>query len=219
MIIHIRFSKSLTLPIIVAMEEMAYKSDQQMLSALKLGSESAFQAIVQMHTKDLLKHAFSRLKNEQDAEDMVQDIFTHIWEKRKSIEIKTSLAGYLFTILKHRILRHILRSDLHKKAVEHLLYRMDQMQAGVLELLAVKDMEDTLSEAVEALPENMRQIFILKQQDYTIREIAEALGLAEQTIKNYNTELVRRIKVVITEKHPDINHSFLLAIACLLTKN
>ena len=140
-------------------------------------------------------------------------------EKKTSIEIKTSLAGYLFTILKHRILRHILRSDLHNKAVEHLLYRMDEMQAGVLELLAVKDVERTLSEAVEALPENMRQIFILKQQDYTIKEIAEALGLAEQTIKNYNTELVRRIKVAITEKHPDINHSFLFALAYLLTKN
>lgn len=96
---------------------------------------------------------------------------------------------------------------------------MDEMQAGVLELLAVKDVERTLSEAVEALPENMRQIFILKQQDYTIKEIAEALGLAEQTIKNYNTELVRRIKVAITEKHPDINHSFLFALAYLLTKN
>ena len=201
------------------MEETAYRSEQQMLSALRLGSESAFQAIVHLHTKELLKHAFSRLKNEQDAEDMVQDIFTQVWEKRTSIEIKTSLAGYLFTILKHRILRHILRSDLHNKAVEHLLYRMDEMQAGVLELLAVKDVERTLSEAVEALPENMRQIFILKQQDYTIKEIAEALGLAEQTIKNYNTELVRRIKVAITEKHPDINHSFLFALAYLLTKN
>lgn len=201
------------------MDEIAHRSEQQMLSALRLGSESAFQAIVRLYTKDLLKHAFSRLKNEQDAEDMVQDIFTHVWEKRTSIEIRTSLAGYLFTILKHRILRHILRSDLHNKAVEHLLYRMDEMQAGVLELLAVKDIEGTLSEAVEALPENMRQIFILKQQDYTIREIAEALGLAEQTIKNYNTELVRRIKVAITEKHPDINHSFLFALAYLLTKN
>lgn len=201
------------------MDQIAHRSEQQMLSALRLGSESAFQAIVRLYTKDLLKHAFSRLKNEEDAEDMVQDIFTHVWEKRTSIEIRTSLAGYLFTILKHRILRHILRSDLHNKAVEHLLYRMDEMQAGVLELLAVKDIEETLSEAVEALPENMRQIFILKQQDYTIREIAEALGLAEQTVKNYNTELVRRIKVAITEKHPDINHSFLFALAYLLTKN
>jgi RNA polymerase sigma-70 factor (ECF subfamily) len=201
------------------MEEIAYKSEQEMLSALKLGSVNAFQVIVKLHTKSLLKHAFSRLKNEQDAEDMVQDIFTHVWEKRTSIEINISLAGYLFTILKHRILRHISRIDLHHKAVEHLLYRMDEMQAGILELLAVKDIETTLSETIADLPENMRKIFILKQQDYTIREIAEVLGLAEQTIKNYNTELIRRIKVAITEKHPDINHSFLFALAYLLTKN
>lgn len=190
-----------------------------MLSALKLGSVIAFQLIVRLHTKELLKHAFGRLKNEQDAEDMVQDIFTHVWEKRTSLEINTSLAGYLFTVLKHRILRHISRSDLHHKAVEHLLYRMDEMQAGVLELLAVKDIETTLSEAIAVLPENMRRIFILKQQDYTISEIAEAMGLAQQTIKNYNTDLVRRIKVAITEKHPDINHSFLFALVYMLTKS
>ncbi len=201
------------------MEEIAYQSEQHMLSALKLGSVSAFQAIVKLHTKELLTHAFRRLKNEQDAEDMVQDIFAYVWEKRTSIEINASLAGYLFTILKHRIIRHISRCDLHDKAVEHLLYRMDEMQAGILELLAVKDMETTLSEAIEDLPENMRRIFVLKQQDYTIREIAEAMGLAQQTIKNYNTELVRRIKVAIIEKHPDVNHSLLFALFYLLTKN
>lgn len=70
------------------MEETAYRSEQQMLSALRLGSESAFQAIVHLHTKELLKHAFSRLKNEQDAEDMVQDIFTHVWKKKPVSKLK-----------------------------------------------------------------------------------------------------------------------------------
>lgn len=201
------------------MEGTGYASDQQLISGLQHGNAETFASIVQLYTGDLLRHAFHRLKNEHDAEDMVQDIFSELWEKRDRITINTSLSGYLFTTLKHRTLRHISRTNLHARAVEHLLIRMDEMQAGILELLTAKEMDVTLKEAIADLPENMRNIFVLRQEDFTIKEIALALGLAEQTVKNYNVELLKRLKKVVAQKHPDINHSFIYLLVYLLTKD
>lgn len=201
------------------MEEIIHISEPELLASLKTGSTDAFQSIVDLYAKPLLRHSYQRLKNEQDAEDVVQDIFSDLWEKRNTLTINSSLSGYLFTTLKHRMIRRLARADLHNKAVTHLLHKMDEMQAGILELIAAKDVETTLANAIAGLPENMQAIFVLKQKDYSIREIAEAMGLAEQTIKNYNTEMLRRLKKIITHKHPDINHSFIYALIYLLTRS
>lgn len=198
---------------------LTYSSDTELLGALSLGEAKAFETLVRTYTKEMLQQAYRRLRNQADAEDVVQDLFVDLWEKRQQLNIKTSFSAYLHTALKYQILRRIERTNLHEKAVEHLLHRIDDMQAGILDVLAAKDLEATLSEAVALLPENMRKVFVLRGRDYSLKEIAQALGLAEQTVKSYNAELIRRIKVAVVEKHPGIDQSLLLTIAYLLTKN
>lgn len=184
--------------------------------ALQKDDPLSFQILFNRHWKDLYRSAYNRLKDQSEAEDMVQDIFTDIWERRYTLDITTSLAGYLQSALKFKIIRMLSRADLHKKAVEHLLYRMTEMQTTILDTLLVSDIEKTLSEAIGLFPENMRKIFSLRSEDYSIREIAEALGLAEQTVKNNITESLRRLKLVLNDRHPDVTNSVYLLLVTLL---
>lgn len=193
-------------------------TDQSLIKALQNDDPSAFQVLFEKYWKDLYKSAYNRLRDQSEAEDMVQDIFTDIWERRYTLDITTSLPGYLQSSLKFRMIRMLSRANLHKKAVEHLLYRMTEMETTILDVMMVADVEKTLSQAISLFPENMRKIFMLRGEDYSIKEIAEALGLAEQTVKNNMTESLRRLKLVLTEKHPDITNSLYTALAVILLK-
>ncbi len=198
---------------------MELYTDQRLITALQNDDPLAFQTLFTRYWKDLYKSAYYRLKDQSEAEDMVQDIFTDIWERRYTLEITTSLNNYLHRSLKFRIIRMLTRANLHKKALEHLLYQMSAMETTILDVLTTSDVERTLSQAIGTFPENMRNIFVLRSEDYSIREIAEALGLAEQTVKNNVTESLRRLKVVLAKEHPDVTNSFYTLLVVVLLKH
>ncbi|MFC7524090.1 RNA polymerase sigma factor [Parapedobacter sp. GCM10030251] len=199
---------------------MHYDSDQGLIEALRVGERNAYEQLVSEHSKRLLQAAFNRLDSKFDAEDMVQDLLMELWEKRETLTIEGgALSAYLNVALRNRIFTHFRRAALHKRAVRHLLEQMETMQSSILETLVRQDMETLLSEAVSELPENMQKIFILRGEDYSLKEIAKALGLAEQTVKGYSSEMIRRLHRTLAARQPGLDRSFLIVLTYLLTKN
>lgn len=192
------------------------QADISLTTALKNDDMQAFQTLYDLYWKDLYKTAYARFRDKQDAEDVVQDIFIKIWEVRHTLEITTSLKSYLQNSLKFRIIRILSRADLHQKAMEHLVYRMTEMQATILDTMTVSEIERTLSQAVSTFPENMQKVFLLRSEDYTINEIAEALGLAEQTVRNNIAGSLQRLKIVMAREHPEASVTVSLILANLL---
>lgn len=190
--------------------------DTDLLTGLKSDKQGSFENLFNRHWEDLYKKAYRRLQDQSEAEDMVQDIFETIWSRRHSIEIHTSFQAYLQTALKYKIMKWLERKNLHERASAHLLYRMEEMESSILEMIAAADVKHTLDEAIQTFPENMRKVFILRTESYSIREIAEALGLAEQTVKNNNAEALRRLKVILSTKHPDLKQSFFIALSAII---
>lgn len=191
-------------------------TDESLLTALRNDEAGAFQTLYKRFWKDLYKTAYARFQNEQDAEDVVQDLFIKIYEIKDTLVINTSLIGYLQNALKFRIIRVLSRVDLHQKAMEHLVYRMTEMQATILDVMTASDLERTISQVVGRFPANMQKIFVLRSEDYTVKEIAEALGLAEQTVRNNIAESLRRLKISLEKDHPEISGTTFTVIAYLL---
>ncbi|MFC3197624.1 RNA polymerase sigma factor [Parapedobacter deserti] len=202
-----------------AMEIVKNWSSEQVIDELSAGNRHAFAFVVRTYSRQLLQSAFRYTKDQCQAEDLVQDIFMDLWERRGKLRITTSLNAYLNSMLKHRFLRLVARSNLHEQAMAHLLQRIDQMENVILDAMDASDLQQTLSAAVDRLPENMRKIFYLRSEDFTLREIAQALGLAEQTVKSYHSELNRRIREAVLARHPDISHSLLALIVARLMEN
>lgn len=191
-------------------------SDTQLLEALSTGNEDAFAAIFNKYWQEMYITAYQRLRNQTVAEDLVQDVFASIWERRAELSITSPLEHYLRRAVKYSIIKYVSRANLHQEALKHLLDRVGEMENTVLDHLNVADVNRTLAEAIMDFPGNMRQVFLLRAENYTISEIAEALGLAEQTVKNNTTEALKRLRVTLSEKHPDIHQSFFALIVLLI---
>lgn len=198
---------------------MDFQNDLILLEQLKDGQTAAFEFVVQDFSKDLLLQATSLTNDFAIAQDIVQDVLLDLWTKRTNINIQTSLKNYLFGMIRHRFLRMISRNKLHQDAIQHIYLHTTKLESNVLEMIQMSEILNTVQEAVKFLPENMRYIYELRNDDLSLREIAEVLGLAEQTVKSYHAELTNRIKSAVLKNHPDIGLGVLGTLVYLLTKS
>ncbi len=189
------------------MQGINHMTDAELLAGVKDGRQEVFAQIFHMHWESLFREAYYRLKSHDEAQDMLQEIFTDFWQRRSSLTISSSISAYLHGALKHHIIRHFSRSRLHQTVVDHLLLHMQSFEDSIVDVIAAGEIQKTLEDAIALFPENMQHIFALRTQDFTIAEIAEALNISPQTVKNNNTQALKRLKQVLSERHPEISSS------------
>lgn len=189
-----------------------------MSSNLLISDISDFEKLVNTHTDKLTQQAFLKIGNLHDAEDLVQDLFINLWVKRESIVVRGSIDNYLYVALRNKVMNYFSKAKLRRDVNEKLAVQLEVMDLSLLNLLIEKDLNTLFSEILSELPEQMQQIFKLRNEDFTLKEIAVAMGLAEQTVKGYSAEMHRRIKSMLIERHPEFARSLTLLVSLILVK-
>lgn len=169
--------------------------DEELLYFLKQGSEAAFAEIYERYWARLFLHARKLLRDDEEARDVIQEVFTQFWQRAASVDISVTLSSYLYKIVRNRILDHIR----HRKVVNDYLSSIIQfMEEGVplTDLdLREKELSALIEKEIRALPEKMRHIFELsRKQHLSYREIAESLGISEHTVKSQVSNALRILK-------------------------
>ncbi|MEH6304377.1 sigma-70 family RNA polymerase sigma factor [Olivibacter sp. CPCC 100613] len=190
--------------------------ETNLIEGLRGGDTEAFEQLFDLHWDDLYRRAYYRVRNREVAEDLVQDVFADLWTQRHGLQIRDNLASYLGGILKYKIIYWASQHEREEKLHTYLFHRMEEIENTIIDLMEEASLQQTIAEVVQAFPENMRKIFLLRTQDYTVAEIAIALQLADQTIRNNHTEALRRLKSKLVEAYPHLPIYVLLTL--LFTK-
>ena len=103
------------------MDNFSTLQDKELVALLKEGSQQAFGELYIRYKDQLLYSCKKYLKNEAVTEDIVQDIFTQLWETRDSLHITSSFSGYLFISAKNRILNVYRQMDVHSRFAQYIL--------------------------------------------------------------------------------------------------
>lgn len=162
---------------------------------LKSGDNRSFKILFDRYWSPLYVKARSRLKNESDAKDVLQDVFTTLWGNRHHIFVEDTLAPYLFTAVKYAILKKIERDS--KKGIIHPLdvATLASVKFSHEEELHYKELEKLIRNEVEKLPDRMKQIYLLSRDHYLKnKEIAQTLNLSEQTVKNMLSTAIGKLR-------------------------
>jgi RNA polymerase sigma-70 factor (ECF subfamily) len=159
--------------------------DGELLLRLKKGDRIAFDEIFNRFADPIHTYVRGRLNGSQEADDVLQEVFIRLWNKRQSIEIHTSFRNYLYTIVQHCICDH-LRSDTRKRYT--LTENMPEHIEGRPlpdEQYQYKQAYGIWKNATNKLPGQMRRIYSMKNEEQlSVKEIASELQLSEQTVKN-----------------------------------
>lgn len=129
---------------------------------------------------------------EEDAENIVQDVFMRIYERLEDFDRATFLGSYLFTAIKneclktlqHRIAKQKAMSDYRSDYVLPMQLKYDSLEVMDTNFRDEQSIEELLQHAIDSLPEKCRQIFVMhKLEGKKQKEVAEALGISESTVQ------------------------------------
>lgn len=162
-------------------------------SAIKRMSEEHFEELFCNFYPKLLAYAISILNDKQAAEDIVQEVFLYMWEKRENLQVDTGFYSYIFQSTYTKCVDYIRKdSRLDKREQQSILKFAEEYQSYIendahpIKELFSKDFNEKLSELLEQLPEARRQVFKLAYLDgLKAREIAVKLEMPQRTVESH----------------------------------
>ncbi|GAA0553299.1 RNA polymerase sigma factor [Chitinophaga japonensis] len=164
------------------------------------GDFSAFETLFNRYWEALYQYTARILGSGQDAQDLVQDLFTDLWERREQLQLSTHIRYYLFSAARKKILCKFRDDGLKEKHLEQFVLHGELRSELTLNTLIHKDILSQLQEDLHALPEKERQVFTWYHFDeLSIREIALINGTAEQTVRNQLNNAYRKAQGMISK--------------------
>jgi RNA polymerase sigma factor (sigma-70 family) len=169
--------------------------EEDALARLKQGDTAAFTEIYAHYKSHLLMEAYNKVRNKQEAEDMVQEIFTSLWFRRHELTISSSLKHYLSRAVHLQYAYKCRRNEVARKFVTHVQYTATE--GATPRNLENKEIGQLIRKAARAVSAPAcRKVFErLYLQDWTHREIAADMNIQPQVVKN---QASRALKVIRT---------------------
>ena len=168
-------------------------SDDQLILDLKAGNILVFNHIFEIYSSKLFLFAKAYLGSAEDSEELVQEVFTILWEKRDQLKSGFSFKSYIFTIAFNIIKKHFKQKALFKKfAQEELLNEVTSEPPQEIDFHSLKNY---ILELAGTLPAKRREVFMKSRfEGLSNKEIAEELGLTKKTIENHLNLALKEIK-------------------------
>ncbi|ARS40357.1 RNA polymerase subunit sigma-70 [Sphingobacteriaceae bacterium GW460-11-11-14-LB5] len=169
-------------------------TDHELLALLKTNDESAYKEIYNRFWFVLYGHAKRMLTDDEDAEDVVQDVFLTLWTKSEIIDLKTSLSSYLYTVVRNKIFDRFDHAKVKSKYIASLEKFIERGNYEADFLIREKQLHELIQQEINCLPEKMREIFKLsRHSNLSYQEIAEQLGVSEGVVRN---QVSRALKIL-----------------------
>ncbi|PKP00817.1 MAG: RNA polymerase sigma-70 factor [Bacteroidetes bacterium HGW-Bacteroidetes-9] len=164
---------------------MITELDKVKLLALKQGDEKVFESVFREFYTPLCIHARRYLIDPEVAEEVVQDMFFKMWDRRDSLAITTSLAAYLYKSVTNHSLNHLKYQSHSRKYKEYVGFQTDGYDAvSAHDALVHADLEKQLIGLVKSMPERRRMIFEMSRlEGLRYSDIAEKLGISIKTVE------------------------------------
>ena len=169
---------------------------QELLTRLKNGDMLAFDQVYELYSHKLFSFIFKILKNEAEADDIVQEVFVKIWESRDNLSDYKLLNSYIFTIAYNNSIDLIRKRINNNKYLEHLKNSsVIQITPSVISEVEFNELNSQVEKLISNLPERQKQVYLLhREQGLTNPEIAEQLGISKNTVENHMVKALKYLR-------------------------
>lgn len=177
--------------------------DGELLLQLRKGDRIAFDELFNRFAEPIHTYVKMRLNGSEEADDVLQEVFIRLWNKRQSIVIHTSFRNYLYTIVQHCICDHQRASKRKRYTLTAEMPDHTEERPQPDEQYQYKQAYHIWKNATNKLPGQMRRIYSMKNEEQlSVKEIASELQLSEQTVKNQlHTAGQRIVKMLSHVQH------------------
>ncbi len=188
-------------------QDFSKLSDQQLLKRLANSDADVLKHYFDLHYGELCNYALKYVRLLEVSEEIVQELFINIWERRAELSVKGSMVGYLYGAARYRCINY-LRIQLPKdQATTESVDLAEESTVGFEDELIDQDIKRRLRASIDSLPEKCRIIFLLAKEDgLTYQEIADELGVSVKTVENQMGIALKKLRTALKPKRGEGFH-------------
>lgn len=160
--------------------------EKDLLQKLRNGDKLAFEIIYHRYKGLLYVHVSKHLKDQEEAKDIIHDIFSNLWQNRETLHIEQNLTAYLYQSVRNRVINHQLKSQRADNYVNSFAGFLGYAQVDTDYLVREKMLRERIEMEITSLPEKMRAVFEMSRKEgLSHKEIAEQLCISEQSVRSH----------------------------------
>lgn len=206
------YMQALQQAVIFAPETATYSMPDIGATTITRDINFVFEQVFKEHFKNLHAYACSILKDEDEAEEMVQNVFYKLWEKKEKISELQSVPAYLYRSVYNECMNYVKHEKVKMTYEAHAVHH-GSIAGQATDTATAKELEHRIANALADLPEQCRTIFQLSRfEELKYREIADKMGLSVKTVEN---QMGKALKILRTKLADYISVVWLLLLTLI----
>ncbi len=189
-----------------------FVNDKNLLCQLKSGDKEAFTKLYEVYSQPIYFCLLKLLKSPLVAEELLQEIFVLIWEKRETITVQYNLKNYLFRMAENKVHDFFRKLKRDKQLYEYIIDTSSKEFDINFEEIVSVDEKAILEKALCILPPQRRVVFYMcKLEGKSYKEVSQSLGISVSTINDHIVKATRSVREFLIS-HPELSSLNLLLL-------
>jgi RNA polymerase sigma-70 factor (ECF subfamily) len=174
-------------------------TEYELLQQLIEGDAEAFRDIYELYQDKIFAFAYKLTKSKENADDIVQEVFIKLWQRREQIKVELNFGAYLKKMTQNQVYDFLKKVSRDRSLQEKIKQKLNALQNKTEEDLLAKELEKAYTEAIENLPQQRKLVYRLsREEDLSYDEIAERLNISRHTVHNQMVSAIRSIREYVT---------------------
>lgn len=169
--------------------------EKELLEALQKGSVQAFDYLYQTYSLRIYSNIYRMVKCQDTTQELLQDVFISVWERREEIDPELSFKAYLYRISRNLVYNYFRRAKIGQKVLDYIASISTELDSSVEEGIAYHETKDLLDTLISQLPPQRKVIYTLcKLEGRSYSEVSQLLNISESTINDHIVKATRFLK-------------------------
>ena len=174
-------------------------SELEILDILKTKPNLALRSLYSSYYRYVCSVVYKMTGDASMAEDITQEVFLEVWKRRETLDVTSTLKGYIRKVAVNKTLNHIRSKKMNFEQEDSVLH-VPSKENSTQKILEAEDLQKAINTAVESLPERCRLIFGLSRyEEKTYREIADDLSISIKTVENQMSKALKIVRSAVLE--------------------
>ena len=176
-------------------------NEQKLIKNIIKGDASTFDTIFEKYNKKVYSFSISYLKNREDAEGVVQEVFYSLWKERTKLKVVKSLDAWIFTISFNIIRKYFRKLVRERKLLKNLSEITSSYDTSSAKEVEYNDLLEKVEKIIDTLPLRQKTIYILSKKDELANtEISSKLNITNKTVENYLSRTKAILKTPLVDE-------------------
>ncbi len=176
-------------------------TDSEIIRRIREGDTRQFESLFRSSYVSLVRYARTLVKDQDAAEEIVQDLYYRLWKNREKIEIESSLNGYLYRAVHNLCLHFIDHNRVVEKYAREMALHTEESPESPSDIVNYRELQAKIAKILERLPEKCGKIFCMSRfEGLKYSEIAERLSVSVKTVEANMGRALKEFRKALAEQ-------------------